>query len=81
MDINKNIKKMRTEKKLTQEELAQKINVTRQALSNWENAKTQPDLETLISIAEALQVDFEALLNVFLIFIFLFLIKILTNVG
>ncbi len=81
MDINKNIKKMRTEKKLTQEELAQKINVTRQAVSNWENAKTQPDLETLISIAEALQVDFEALLNVFLIFIFLFLIKILTNVG
>lgn len=62
MDINKNIKKMRTEKKLTQEELAQKINVTRQAVSNWENAKTQPDLETLISIAEALQVDFEALL-------------------
>ena len=48
MDINKNIKKMRTEKKLTQEELAQKINVTRQAVSNWENAKTQPDLETLI---------------------------------
>lgn len=62
MDINKNIKKMRTEKKLTQEELAQKINVTRQAVSNWENAKTQPDLETLISIADALQVDFEALL-------------------
>ncbi len=62
MDINKNIKKMRTEKKLTQEELAQKINVTRQAVSNWENAKTQPDLETLVLIAEALQVDFEALL-------------------
>lgn len=62
MDINKNIKKLRTEKKLTQEELAQKINVTRQAVSNWENAKTQPDLEMLISIADALQVDFEALL-------------------
>ena len=62
MDINKNIKKMRTEKKLTQEELAQKINVTRQAVSNWENAKTQPDLETLVLIAEALEVDFEALL-------------------
>lgn len=62
MDINKNIKKLRTEKKLTQEELAQKINVTRQAVSNWENAKTQPDLEMLISIADALEVDFEALL-------------------
>ncbi len=62
MDVNKNIKKIRTEKKLTQEELAQKINVTRQAVSNWENAKTQPDLEMLTAIASALEVDFEALL-------------------
>lgn len=62
MDINKNIKKMRNEKNLTQEELAQKINVTRQAVSNWENAKTQPDLETLTAIAEALEIDFEMLL-------------------
>lgn len=62
MDINKNIKKMRNEKNLTQEELAQKINVTRQAVSNWENAKTQPDLETLTAIASALEIDFEMLL-------------------
>lgn len=62
MDINKNIKKMRNEKNLTQEELAQKINVTRQAVSNWENAKTQPDLETLTAIASALEIDLEMLL-------------------
>lgn len=62
MDINKNIKKMRNEKNLTQEELAQKINVTRQAVSNWENAKTQPDLETLTASASALEIDFEMLL-------------------
>lgn len=62
MDINKNIKKMRNEKNLTQEELAQKINVTRQAVSNWENSKTQPDLETLTAIASALEIDFEMLL-------------------
>lgn len=62
MDINKNIKRMRNEKNLTQEELAQKINVTRQAVSNWENAKTQPDLETLTAIASALEIDLEMLL-------------------
>lgn len=62
MDIGKNIKKMRNEKNLTQEELAQKINVTHQAVSNWENAKTQPDLETLTAIASALEIDFEMLL-------------------
>lgn len=53
---------MRNEKNLTQEELAQKINVTRQAVSNWENAKTQSDLETLTAIASALEIDFEMLL-------------------
>lgn len=35
--VCKNIKKFRTAKQMTQDELAQQLNVTRQAVSNWEN--------------------------------------------
>lgn len=35
--VGKNIKKFRTAKQMTQDELAQQLNVTRQAVSNWEN--------------------------------------------
>ena len=60
--IGKNIKRFRTEKKWTQEELALKLNVTRQAVSNWENEKTQPDVETLGAIAQVLEVTVEDLI-------------------
>ena len=49
--VGNNIKKVREEKGLTQEQLAERLNVTRQAVSNWENEKTQPDIETLDRIA------------------------------
>lgn len=48
---------------LTQEELAQKLHVTRQAVSNWENGKTQPDLEMLALLSWALEIDVSALLG------------------
>ena len=55
----KNIKKFRESKKLTQEEMAEKLNVTRQAISNWETEKTQPDIETLQKIAQILEISVE----------------------
>ena len=61
-EIAKNIRKIRNSKKLTQEELAAKINVTRQAVSNWENNKTQPDIETLTNIANAFEIGIEELI-------------------
>lgn len=60
--VGKNIKKFRTDKGMTQDGLAEVLNVTRQAVSNWENEKTQPDIETLNSIAEALEVTVEELI-------------------
>ncbi len=36
-NVGKNIKKFRSEKGITQEELAEQLHVTRQAVSNWEN--------------------------------------------
>ena len=47
MEIGKQIKKYRTEMKLSQEELAEKIFVSRQTISNWENNKNYPDVKSL----------------------------------
>ncbi len=60
--VSKNLKKIRTEKKLTQDALAEKLHVTRQAISNWENDKTKPDIESLELLAEVLEVDIEELI-------------------
>ena len=61
-DIMKNIKRLRQRKGLTQEELGSKLHVTRQAVSNWETGKNQPDIEILKSLAETLEVDVSELL-------------------
>lgn len=60
--VGKNIKRYRTEKGMTQDELAEVLCVTRQAVSNWENEKTQPDIDTLNRIAETLGVTVEELI-------------------
>ena len=56
-DVAKNIKKIRTESGMTQEDLAEKMCVTRQTISNWETGKSQPDIETLTELAEVFSVD------------------------
>ncbi len=60
--VSKNLKKIRTSKKLTQDALAEKLFVTRQTVSGWENDRTQPDIEMLIKISEVLEVDVEELI-------------------
>ena len=44
-DIHKNLKKLRLAKNLTQENVAQKIGVTRQAISGYESGRTQPGID------------------------------------
>ena len=60
--VSKNLKKIRTTKKITQDALAEKLHVTRQAISNWENDKTKPDIESLEMLAQVLEVDIEELI-------------------
>jgi transcriptional regulator with XRE-family HTH domain len=60
--ISKNIKHLRNEKGFTQELLAEKIQITRQAVSSWENDRTQPDVEMLGKLAEVLGVSLEELI-------------------
>lgn len=61
-DIAKNIRRLRQKNGLTQEELAEKLFVTRQAVSNWETGKNQPDIELLKSLAETFEVDITEML-------------------
>lgn len=56
-DIGKNIKQLRTQKNMTQDELAEKLFVTRQTVSNYETGRSRPDVEMLAKIAEVLETD------------------------
>ena len=48
MDIGRQIRTYRTGMGLSQDELAQRVYVTRQTVSNWENGKSCPDLHSLV---------------------------------
>lgn len=56
-DIGKNIRQLRVRQNMTQDELAQKLFVTRQTVSNYETGKSKPDVEMLERIAEVLHTD------------------------
>ena len=60
-DVAENIRKYRAQRGLTQDGLAEKLHVTRQAVSNWETGKNQPDLDMLEALAKALEIDVSAL--------------------
>lgn len=60
--IGKNIKKYRSGKQITQDQLSARLNVTRQAVSNWETGKTEPDIETLTALAEYFEISVEELI-------------------
>ena len=51
MEIGEQIKKYRTEMGLSQDRLAEKIFVSRQTISNWENNKNYPDVKSLLLLS------------------------------
>ena len=54
--FNDNLKRIRTQKGFTQEELAIRINVVRQTVSKWEKGLSVPDADALQRIADVLDV-------------------------
>lgn len=62
MTIGNNIKKLRTAQGLTQDQLAERLFVTRQTISSWERSASHPSLEQLEAIASALGEDVMTLL-------------------
>lgn len=63
MDISKQIKKYRLDSKLSQEDLAEKIFVTRQTISNWENGKNYPDINSLVLLSNLFGVSLDILVK------------------
>ena len=63
MDINEKIKEARLKSGLTQEQVAEKIMVSRQTISNWENAKSLPDVVSVINMSELYQISLDELLK------------------
>lgn len=63
MDISKQIKKYRLDSKLSQEDLAEKVFVTRQTISNWENGKNYPDINSLVLLSTLFGVSLDILVK------------------
>ena len=61
--LNENIKALRKAKGLSQEELAIKLHVVRQTVSKWEQGRSVPDADMLISLSEVLETPVATLLG------------------
>ena len=63
MELNKNIRRLRMARGINQVEFAQKIGVTKQCVSNWENDNILPSIEMLVKIAKFFSVSTDSLLG------------------
>lgn len=63
MELGKQIKKHRQEAHLSQDELANRIYVSRQTISNWENDKSYPDVNSLVLLSEIFQISLDKLIK------------------
>ena len=63
MNLNENIRKLRTAKGINQVEFAKRMGVTKQCVSNWENDNILPSVEMLVKIADFFCVSTDYLLG------------------
>ena len=61
--LGENLKNIRIAVGITQVELAKKLGVTKQSVSNWENGNIQPSVEMITKISEVLNVKSDVLLG------------------
>lgn len=62
MNFGEQIKKLRKDRKLTQQEMADRLGISRQAVSNWENDKNLPDIEMLITMSRVFRLTLDELI-------------------
>ena len=63
MEIGAQIKKFRADSGLSQDELSEKIYVSRQTVSNWETGKSYPDINSLVLMSETFGISVDTLLK------------------
>ena len=64
MEIGNKINQLRKLSGMTQEQLAEKLNVSRQTISKWESDSTSPDLESIVKISRIFHVSLEDLMKI-----------------
>ena len=63
MEIGKKLKSARLKAELTQESVADKIQVSRQTISNWENARSYPDIVSIVHLSNLYNISLDELLK------------------
>ena len=63
MEFNENLKYLRKEAKMTQESLAERLNVSRQAVTKWERGQSLPDIQNLKEISNIFGVTIDSLVG------------------
>lgn len=63
LNFNENLRRLRKENDYSQESLADKMNVTRQTISKWENGTAMPDLKKLTELADLFEVSMDDILG------------------
>lgn len=63
MNLGEKLFELRKAKKLTQDEVAEKLNVTRQTVSKWETNQSTPDFDKIVPISELFEIGVEELLT------------------
>ena len=63
MNLGKTLQELRKEKNISQEEIANILNVSRQTISNWENSKSYPDIIMLIKLCDIYKISLDDLLK------------------
>ncbi len=61
--LNENIRRYRTAQNISQVELAKRLGVSKQSVSNWENDNIQPSVDMLVKISQSLSVSTDDLLG------------------
>lgn len=63
MKFNEKLQELRKEHQLSQEQLAEKLLVSRQAISKWESGKSMPDIANLVKLSEIFQMSLDDLIK------------------
>ena len=63
MELGNKIKYYRGEREFSQEELAERVYVSRQTISNWENNKSYPDINSIVLLSEVFEISIDNLIK------------------
>lgn len=61
--FGENLQKLRKEKNISQEQLAEKLGVTRQSVSKWESGTSYPEMDKIVTLCKIFNCDIDTIIN------------------